>query len=142
VSLHEVAAGGLLLGGSLVMLASAVAVVRFPDVYTRLHAAGKGDTLGQALVLLGLLLLAGPDRVALKLVLVIFFVFVFNPTATHALARGAWVKGLRPWTLAGADAGPQREGELGPAQQTDLLEEGAARAGEDGPAEGSDGGGP
>ena len=91
----------ILLGlGGLVMLIGAAGVVRFPDFYARLHAAGKGDTLGQALVLLGLglpVLQDGFGLILLKLLLIILFVFIFNPTATHALARGAWVSGLEPW---------------------------------------------
>lgn len=89
----------ILLGlGALVMLLAAAGVVRFPDIYTRLHAAGKGDTLGQGLILIGLSISAGFSLISLKLALIVFFVFIFNPTATHALARGAWVKGLVPWT--------------------------------------------
>ena len=86
--------------GGLFMLIGAVGVIRFPDFYTRLHAAGMGDTLGQGLVLLGLALpvfAVGFGQVAFKLLLIMLFVFVFNPTATHALARGAWVVGLKPW---------------------------------------------
>jgi multicomponent Na+:H+ antiporter subunit G len=103
VSALEIAAAVLIGLGSLFMLATAVGVVRFPDFYTRLHAAGKGDTLGQGLVLLGLCLVAdaGPDL--LKLLAIVFFVFILNPTATHALARAAWVSGLQPWTRGGSD---------------------------------------
>jgi multicomponent Na+:H+ antiporter subunit G len=98
MSTAEIVSTVLLGVGALVMLAAAAGVLRFPDVYTRLHAAGKGDTLGQGLVLLALMIPAGFGLVSLKLLLIILFVFVFNPTATHALARGAWVKGLVPWT--------------------------------------------
>ncbi len=86
--------------GGIFMLIGAIGVIRFPDFYTRLHAAGMGDTLGQGLVLLGLALpvfAVGFGQVAFKLLLIMLFVFVFNPTATHALARGAWVAGLKPW---------------------------------------------
>jgi multicomponent Na+:H+ antiporter subunit G len=93
----EVAGTVLIATGGVFMLATAIGVVNFPDFYTRLHAAGKGDTLGQGLVLLGLLLVAGDWGVALKLALIVFFLFIFNPTATHALARAAWVSGLKPW---------------------------------------------
>ncbi len=88
----------LLLLGGLVMLISAAGVLRFPDFYSRLHAGGKGDTLGQRLVLLALAIAAGFSLVTLKLLLIIFFIFIFNPTATHALARGAWISGVKPWS--------------------------------------------
>lgn len=83
--------------GALVMLAGAAGVLRFPDFYSRLHAAGKGDTLGQGLILLGLMIPIGFTLVSFKLALIILFIFIFNPTATHALARGGWVLGLTPW---------------------------------------------
>ena len=93
----EIASTVLLGLGGLVMLAGAVGVLRFPDFYTRLHAAGKADTLGQGLILLGLAVPAGLGIVSFKLALIILFIFVLNPTATHALARGAWIIGLEPW---------------------------------------------
>ena len=86
--------------GAFFMLVAAAGVIRFPDFYTRLHAAGIGDTLGQGLILLGLAIpvfAVGFGQVAFKLLLIMLFVFVFNPTATHALARGAWITGLEPW---------------------------------------------
>lgn len=94
----EIVSTVLLVLGAITMLAGAAGVLRFPDFYTRLHAAGKGDTLGQGLILLGLCLTAGFGLVSLKLALILFFVFVFNPTATHALARSAWIAGVKPWT--------------------------------------------
>jgi len=97
VTILEILGAALMGTGGAFMLATAIGVVKFPDFYTRLHAAGKGDTLGQGLVLLGLLLVAGEWGIALKLALIVFFLFIFNPTATHALARAAWVSGLKPW---------------------------------------------
>ncbi len=87
----------LLFGGAFFMLMAAVGVVRFPDFYSRLHAAGKGDTLGQGLVLSGLLFVAGLGHDTFKLLLIAFFVFILNATATHALARAAWLAGVKPW---------------------------------------------
>ena len=102
-------ATGILLGlGCLLMLVAAIGLVRFPDFYSRIHPAGKGDTLGQGLVLAGLMVAAigmGEEwTVWVKLALIIGFIFVANPTATHALARAAWVTGVRPWTRPGDDA--------------------------------------
>ena len=98
----EIASTVLLGLGALVMLAGAVGVLRLPDFYTRLHAAGKGDTLGQGLILLGLAVPTGFGFISFKLALIILFIFVLNPTATHALARGAWCIGLQPWTRKSA----------------------------------------
>jgi len=124
----HVLAGILMLLGTIFLLAAAVGVLRFPDFYTRLHAAGKGDTLGQALVLVGLMLLAGASFVSIKLAFIILFVLVFNPTATHALARGAWVSGLRPWTGQKERPFVQREGQLDDAEREALFKAGQEAA--------------
>jgi multicomponent Na+:H+ antiporter subunit G len=102
VSAVQIVSTALLGLGAVVMLTGAAGVMRFPDFYTRLHAAGKGDTLGQGLVLAGLACTAGFGIISLKLVFILLFVFVLNPTATHALARGAWISGLVPWSTGGA----------------------------------------
>ncbi len=93
----EIIATIIMVSGAITMLAAATGVLRFPDFYARLHAAGKGDTLGQGLILLGLMLTAGLTLISFKLALIILFIFIFNPTATHALARGGWVLGMKPW---------------------------------------------
>ena len=111
-----------LLLGTLILIFAALGVARFPDFYSRLHAAGKGDTLGLALVFLGLILTAGLTLVSLKLAFVVFFVFLLNPTATHALARGAWISGMRPWR---ASDGPllQREGQMSDADRIEVVDD-------------------
>lgn len=112
---------GVLLG-TLFLIFAALGVARFPDFYTRLHAAGKGDTLGLTLVLLGLMASAGLTLVSLKLAFIVFFVFLFNPTATHALARGAWVCGIRPWR-AGDPAFLPREGQMSDGDRVEVVED-------------------
>ena len=74
MSIIEIIATALISLGALAMLAGAAGVMRFPDFYTRLHAAGKGDTLGQGLILLGLLLPIGMSLVSFKLALIILFI--------------------------------------------------------------------
>jgi multicomponent Na+:H+ antiporter subunit G len=67
-----------------------VGVLRFPDALTRAHGAAKCDTLGAVLSILGLILQAGPTVAALKLVLVIMFLWTANPTATHMIAKAIY----------------------------------------------------
>ena len=67
-----------------------------PDFYTRMHAASVIETLGAGLILLGLMLQAGFTLVAVKLLMVGLLIFFASPTATHALARAAMVRGLKP----------------------------------------------
>lgn len=85
-----------LTAGGLFCLVGGVGMLRMPDFYTRLHAASVIETLGGGLILLGLLLQAGLSLVSIKLVFVGLLVFFASPTATHALAKAAMERGLRP----------------------------------------------
>ncbi|HSF20148.1 MAG TPA: monovalent cation/H(+) antiporter subunit G [Vicinamibacteria bacterium] len=97
-----VLAAALLIAGFFFIASGAVGILRLPDFYTRLHAMGKCDTLGVALMVLGMAILEGPTLNGLKILLIIIFVGLANPTATHALGRAAYRAGLVPWR-AGAD---------------------------------------
>ena len=85
-----------LAGGLFFVLAGSVGVIRLPDFYTRLHAAGMTDTLGAELILIALMLQADGWQMVAKLALVGFFLFVTSPTATHAVAHAAWKAGEKP----------------------------------------------
>ena len=78
-------------------------MVRMPDLYTRMHAASVTDTFGAGLVLLGLLLQAGLTLVGAKIVIIGLLLFFTSPTATHALAKAALARGVKP-LLAGENA--------------------------------------
>jgi multicomponent Na+:H+ antiporter subunit G len=93
--------------GGLFCLVGGVGMLRMPDFYTRLHAASVIETLGGGLILLGLLVQAGLSLVSIKLVFVGLLVFFASPTATHALAKAAMERGLRP-LLAGEEGGPSK----------------------------------
>lgn len=94
---------GLLAAGSIFVLIGAFGLIRFPDFYTRLHAAGITDTLGAELVLLGLMFQAGLSLVTVKLILISLFIFFTSPTATHAVANAARVMGLKPMLVPDKD---------------------------------------
>jgi multicomponent Na+:H+ antiporter subunit G len=82
--------------GGLFCVIGALGMLRMPDFFTRLHAASVIETLGAGLILLGLLLQAGVTLVAAKLLVVGALIFFTAPTATHALARAAMTRGLKP----------------------------------------------
>jgi len=88
----------LLWAGFFFVLSGAIGITRLPDFYTRLHAMGKCDTLGVGLMISGLIFLEGISLDSAKLTLIVLFVFLANPTATHALGRAAYRAGLQPWT--------------------------------------------
>jgi len=93
-----------LVSGGLFCVVGALGMLRMPDFYTRMHAASVIETLGAGLILLGLMLQAGPTLVTVKLLFVGLLIFFASPTATHALARAALVRGLKPLL-----AEPERE---------------------------------
>jgi multicomponent Na+:H+ antiporter subunit G len=85
-----------LAAGLFFVIVGAIGVLRFPDLYTRLHAAGVTDTLGAELMLLGLILQTDSLLSAAKLGLIGLFLFITSPTSTHALANAAFTAGLEP----------------------------------------------
>ena len=97
IDIVSIASAILLLVGSVFTLIGSIGIVRMPDVFTRLHAAGITDTLGAAGVLLGLALKAGFSLLLVKLLLMLVFLLLLNPTACHALARAALHGLRRPW---------------------------------------------
>lgn len=82
--------------GSILVLIGGVGILRLPDFYTRIHAAGITDTMGAWLILVGLVLVAGWTLVTAKLVMLLFFLAVTSPLASHALAKAAFMRGLKP----------------------------------------------
>ncbi|NNE57572.1 MAG: cation:proton antiporter [Hellea sp.] len=100
IDIWEVIRNGLailsLLAGLFFVLGGTLGVLRLPDFFTRLHAAGMTDTLGAELILLGLIIQEGFTQLSLKFFLVAFFLIVTSPTATHAVANAAYQAGLKP----------------------------------------------
>ncbi len=88
----------LVCGGVFFLLTGAIGLIRFPDIYTRMHAAGKCDTLGSLLVLAGLACHEGLVLASAKLLIVALFILITSPTATHAIARAAKQNRIEWWT--------------------------------------------
>ena len=87
-----------LVSGAFFLMVSSIGLIRLPDFYTRAHAVGKSDTLGVMLTLSGLAVYNGLDLSTVKLIIIILFVMITNPTATHAIVRSALRFGLPLWT--------------------------------------------
>lgn len=86
----------LLVAGGGIAILSGIGLLRFPDVFTRMHAASMLDTLGAGCILLGLALQTSFGVVTLKLLLVFVFLAFTTSTAAHALAKSALASGLEP----------------------------------------------
>lgn len=99
----ETLSGVLLVSGGLLGVVGGMGMHRFPDFYSRQHAAGVTDVLCAFLILLGLGLQAGLTLAAFKLFLIFMFLFFSSPAASHAVANAAMHAGLKPVTDDKAD---------------------------------------
>lgn len=99
----------LLLSGAFFLVTGALGMVRLPDVFTRMHAAGMADTMGAGLILVGLCMYSGANLITVRLVLILAFVWFTSPIATHALAKAALSGGAEPYTVR-AERDGQEEG--------------------------------
>jgi multicomponent Na+:H+ antiporter subunit G len=87
----------LLVGGAAFFFAGTVGMLRFPDVYSRLHALTKGDNVGLGLTVLGLALRAESVASVGKLLLIWMLVLLAGATASHLIARASLRRGIKPW---------------------------------------------
>jgi multicomponent Na+:H+ antiporter subunit G len=93
----------LLLVGLLFFTGGGVGILRFPDFFTRLHPAGKLDTLGSLLMMLAVALYNlhhvswGTLLTSIKILMIVVFIFLSSPTATHSIVDAGVRAGLQPW---------------------------------------------
>ncbi len=92
----EIAGAVVALLGAAVVLVGTIGIVRMPDLFTRMHAAGVVDTLGAFLVLAGLCLVAGIGTESGRMLLVLAFLWLTGTTGCHALAKSARAAGEQP----------------------------------------------
>ena len=92
-------------GGAFFLIAGGIGLIRFPDFYTRMHAAGMTDTMGAGLLLFGMVLQSSDVITSVKLVLIGFFIFFTSPTSTYAIANAAFSQGLKPIIADDPDEG-------------------------------------
>jgi multicomponent Na+:H+ antiporter subunit G len=95
-----------LLSGSFFAIVGGIGVIRMPDLFTRLHAAGVTDTGGAGLVLVGLMVHEGVSLVTVKLLLILGFLWFSSPVSTYALARAALAGGEEPFWAEDLDLPP------------------------------------
>ncbi len=94
----------LLLAGFFFFFATAIGILRFPDFYSRMHAAGKGDAFASLLMLAGVALYnlnyfsVNELLVSIKILLISIFILLTSPVATHAIIDAGFEAGAKPWT--------------------------------------------
>lgn len=90
--------------GLFFFLGTSIGLIRFPDFYSRMHAAGKGDTLSSMLLLAALALYnldpltIDTVLVSLKIMMICGFIFIASPTATHAIMSAGFEVRAKYWT--------------------------------------------
>ena len=99
----NIIAAVLLILGLFFFTGGSIGILRFPDFYTRLHPAGKCDTMGLFFTLSAMAVYTLHDfslhavLTALKIMFIVIFVFITSPTATHAIVDAGVRAGLTPW---------------------------------------------
>lgn len=97
MSVLDLVSALFVLAGALFFLAGTAGLLRFPDVYTRLHALTKADNLGLGLTAVGLALRAESLTAALEVLLIWVLALGIGSTAAHMVANAATSSGIRHW---------------------------------------------
>jgi multicomponent Na+:H+ antiporter subunit G len=92
----DLLSGLFLLVGGFLCITGGLGVLRLPDFFSRVHAAGLTETLGTPLLLIGLMLQMAWSLDLIKVVFIMLLVLATNPAATHAMAKAALHGGQRP----------------------------------------------
>ena len=92
-----VASALLLAAGGFFFIAGTVGLLRFPDVYTRLHALTKIDNLGLGLMVLGLMLQAESVGAVIELALIWLLALAASGVMAHLVAGSTSRHGVTPW---------------------------------------------
>lgn len=94
--IRDIVSWALIIAGGIAVVSGAIGLVRFPDFFSRIHAAGVTDTGGAELIILGMMLQSPTWLHAAKLAFIGVFLFLTSPVATHAIAHAAWMSGFKP----------------------------------------------
>jgi len=97
MSLLNGVSAALITVGMVFFIAGTMGLLRFPDLFTRLHALTKADNLGLGFIVSGLALYSGSWMVTIKLVLIWLLVMMSSAVASHLIAQAALRKGIKPW---------------------------------------------
>ena len=94
--LRDLLAWAFIVPGAIFCVIGGIGLLRMPEFYSRMHGASVTDTLGAALVLIGLMFLPADWTATVKLAVILFFLYVTSPTAAHALIQAAYSHGEPP----------------------------------------------
>jgi len=100
-AISTVISATLCVAGAMFFLAGTIGLLRFPDVYTRLHALTKADNLGLGLIGLGVAIQSLSWMIGLKVILIWGLALVASATACNLIANAATRGRVRPWQTGG-----------------------------------------
>jgi len=103
----EIAAGLMVVIGALFAISAGLGVLRFPDVYSRMHAASKAGTVGSGFILLALAITTPDVGVATRAITGFVFFLLTAPIAAHLLAKVAYETGVPMWDSSKMDEMPK-----------------------------------
>lgn len=95
---RDAIAVALILIGGVFFVAGTAGLLRFPDLYTRMHALTKADNVGLGFVTAGLALQSESFAAFAQLLVIWFLVLLSSASGAHLLVRDARIRGKRPWT--------------------------------------------
>lgn len=104
----EIVSWIFILAGSAFTIVGAVGTLRFPNFWSRLHAASVSESAGMILLILGMCLQSGMTLVTVKLIIIGAFIFITGPTSTHAIANAALMSGETPSSDVTGEKGSER----------------------------------
>ncbi|MBU0483444.1 MAG: monovalent cation/H(+) antiporter subunit G [Proteobacteria bacterium] len=84
--------------GMLFFISGTIGLLRFPDIYTRLHAMTKADNVGLGLLVLGLSCQADSWQTVARLIFIWILVLIASSASCHLVARSALQKNIQPWS--------------------------------------------
>ena len=97
MSLHDILSITIIILGTVLMLISAIGIIRFPDFYLRMSAITKAATLGLFLLLIGLAIFFNNLELTIKSLIIISLVLLSNPVGAHAISRAAYMNDTKLW---------------------------------------------
>ncbi|MEM6488662.1 MAG: monovalent cation/H(+) antiporter subunit G [Pseudomonadota bacterium] len=103
--MDEIAAAALLILGGVFCFAASLGLVRFPDVYMRMHAATKAGTLGMLFIAIAIVFVSPSVEVMVRALLVALFVLITAPIGSHLVGRAAYRTGAPRWAPTLEDEG-------------------------------------
>jgi len=92
-----------IVSGTFFFFVGVVGLIRMPDVFTRMHATTKCDTMGAGLIYFGLIIWQGVTFTALNIVLILVFIWLTNPTAAHYIAKSAYLLHIQSGEMEAKD---------------------------------------